>query len=440
MNDGTYRFRRTPHAPPRQADTALPRDWLTPVVASLFVFLWLFLPPGELALGSFSLRKVDAVRLLPLAIVLLLNRHRLRVRWHWIDLPVLLFCLCPLLSGLANDLGWTQSGWETVKEFAYWFAPYFLGRAMFADPPSQRTLAIVIVAAAACYLPPTVFEIFNGPVLTAWVTGQELSRQALGADRGTTYRPSVFLTSGFVLTMFYVLATLAAVAVAWGEQRGNRFKVGMGVLAVVFALSVLACRSLGSIVLLGVGLTVLCLVRWTNVRGWLIPLALLAPLYIGARVSGLLRTEHVRVVAEQVVSKDRAGSLVYRLRAEDIVFDRMAGQWWLGFGDFGRWRQGGNVLGLDGFWLFALTRTGMLSVAAWLAMVTVPILLIAIRDNPRATVSPWIGLAFATFLALSLIDSMLNYFGAAPQMLVVGALAGQARFAWHSRAAASILR
>jgi hypothetical protein len=185
-------------------------------------------------------------------------------------------------------------------------------------------------------------------------------------------------------------------------------------------------------VLLGVGLAMIALIRWTTVRVWLIPLTLLAPLYIGARVSGLLRTEQVRVVAEQLVSKSRAGSLIYRLRAEDIVFERMAGHWWLGFGDFGLWRQGGGkVMALDGFWLFAMTRTGMLSVAAFLAMVALPILAFAVShrdtgDDPRSDRMPWVGIAFATFLALSLIDSMLNYFGAAPQMLVLGALAGQA--------------
>ena len=423
---------------------SLARYPLATLVASVFIFAWLFLPPGALAFGPVTLRKEEAVRLLPLALILIFDPRLLAVRWHWIDIPVFVYCLCPFLCGAANQLSWLASSWESVKDFKYWFVPYLLGRSAFQDGVSQQRLAVSLIVAAACYVPPTVYEILNGPTLTAFVTGREMGGQLRGAFRGITYKPSVFLSSGFVLTMFYVMAALTALGVAWDggrffglkpphpsplpeTGRGNKKSqcIWMYMAAVVFCIVVVACKSLGSIILLGIGLVVMVACRWTGMRIWLILLAMIAPMYIGLRISGIMSSNHMGLVAKQFVSAERASSLLYRLYAEDIVFQQMKGHWFLGWGDWSSWHKGAKIMSLDGFWLFALTRTGLVSVVAWLAMVTMPILVFAIsRRRVRERNSDWIGLAFAVFLALSLLDSMFNYFGDAPQMILVGSLTG----------------
>ena len=212
------------------------------VVTGLLLFLWLFLPPGFfLQFGPVALRREDLVRLTPLGIVAIFQPRSLLVRWHWIDIPVFIYCLCPLLCGLANNLGWWNSIWETTKEFGYWFVPYLLGRALFADGQNQFRFGLVLMTAALCYVPPTVFEIVYGPVLTSWVTGQEVR----GAVRGTTFKPSVLLSSGFVLTMFYVLAAFTALAIGWRyasslAPRERRWFAALLSTSVLFALVVVA--------------------------------------------------------------------------------------------------------------------------------------------------------------------------------------------------------
>jgi hypothetical protein len=125
------------------------------LIASVIFFVWLFLPPGAIAIGPITVRKLDVVRLFPLALVLIFEPRLLMVRWHWIDIPVFVYCLCPFLCGVANHLAWLDSLWEMVKEFEYWFVPYLLGRAVFFDGVSQRRLAVCLIVAAACYVPPT---------------------------------------------------------------------------------------------------------------------------------------------------------------------------------------------------------------------------------------------------------------------------------------------
>lgn len=524
---------------PQWLKTQDPRIWL----ASLMIGLWLFVPPFSFSVGGGLASKEHFVRLLPFLIVLVLRRKWLRGRLTWFDLPVLLYCVCPLASGLANGLGLRFSLWQTVLECSYWLVPYWIGRTVFtADGHGEnsngtgvgnyrmvrgrlvaplavdhsRGLATVIVAGALVYLLPTLYEIFRGPVLTAWATGEAGVGQLRGAARGSTFKPSVFLTSGFVLTMFLVLASLIAACRAagclwdtlfagqsghdklkddarsadrlkdyarsadrlkacptfgdrlgdystsndrlkacrtFGDRLGGSYSMAVWLLtAAVLTLVVVGCRSLGSIALLAIGLAVIGLM-WFLPRAsirWTLPillgvLLLLPPLYMGLRITGIASAERISGWVEQVAPRTRAGSLEYRMLAEDAVFQRMTDHWSLGYGDFGRWRdvQPSSVVGdesselptraLDGFWLFAMTRTGFVSLAAWWVMMALPVFVFLRRwprrftDEGEMVGHAWIpgdAIAFTLFLSLSLIDSMVNYFGALPQMLLVGSVTG----------------
>lgn len=83
---------------------------------------------------------------------------------------------------------------------------------------------------------------------------------------------------------------------------------------------------------------------------------------------------------------------------------------------------------LDGFWLYAWTRTGMVCVVAWLTMVGLPVVIFgwtAARQGWQVTQST--AFPCALFLALCLIDSMFNYFGEAPVMMCVGVVTAWAK-------------
>jgi hypothetical protein len=392
--------------------------------------IWLGMPPFQwyldLPWGTWAIRKVELVRWVPFLIGLAVYGRRF-FGWRWIDAPVVAFCLCPLLAGIGNQRGWSHSAWECAKEFSYWCIPYLLGRFVFDTESARRVLASSVVIGAVLYLPPIALEILHGPVLVGWMTGDATSLVWRGAARGTTFRPAVFLGSGFVLTMFLVWAVLIVLhrlgMVLDGSAWPPRWKAAGVPLIVAVGLSatVLACRSLGSILLMVTGILATAAFRG---RLRIVPLAVLAlvPLaYLGSRISGTASTERIGAFAKQWVSEERAGSLAYRFRAEDQVLQKMAGHWILGYGDWGLWNQGQDSLALDGFWLFLLTRTGLLSIVAWLAMVWIPfyVIVLALARRP----SRFIGTAAepcALFLALSMVDSLFNYFSEAPVMLCVG--------------------
>jgi hypothetical protein len=411
------------------------------LIASLLVGLWLFLPPFDWPLGPVSLRKTELVRWVPLLIGLVAV-PRAFLRWHWLDLPILLYCLCPFLSGVINGLPWANSAWETVKEFSYWWVPFAVGRFLITDENERNAVAWVVIAGAILYLPPTLYEIFYGPNLANWATGQEFGRMLRGADRGGTFRPSVFLSSGFVLTMFYVWAVLLAAKktelgmVNWffpplqSETISPPFHrcLWQAILTLAFATTVLLCRSLGSIVLMAVGLASQFLLRGRLGGIALALLVLIPPVYIGLRTTGMASTNRIYNVTRKITSETRAGSLRYRLQAEDIVFDSMAGHTVWGYGNWGQWREGRDAMVLDGFWLFTWTRTGMVCVAAWWAMVAIPVLLLAVKTYRNGSlITNDMVYPCSLFLGLSLVDSMFNYFGEAPVMMCVGMVTALAK-------------
>ena len=112
----------------------------------------------------------------------------------------------------------------------------------------------------------------------------------------------------------------------WRNYNASSQYIWMYMAAIVFCIVVVACKSLGSIILLGIGLVVMVACRWTGMRIWLILLAMIAPMYIGLRISGIMSSNHMDLVAKQFVSAERANSLLYRLYAEDIVFRQMKGR------------------------------------------------------------------------------------------------------------------
>lgn len=427
----------------RSASTAeFSWHWLP---AGLLLCLWLYLPEGVWAVGDLALRKEDVVRWLPLLLVCAQSIRSigrrggpsglLSIRWQWLDVPVIVYCLCPLLCGWMNDRPSGQALWETIKEFSYWFIPYLVGRSLAQHPAGTRDLAWLIVISAVLYAPLALIEVLRGPFFTEWVTGIRPAGQWIGAERGSTFRPSVFLPDGFVLTMYFALAALAACALAWQNVLAPRKQMALWAAAILCIVVVVAAKSLGSIVLLATGLAMLWSVRWAvqfamqplhiqRMRWVVMGLAAVGPGYMFMRLTGPLNTTSVYEVTSQVVSNSRAGSLAYRMQAEDIVFEQMAGHWWYGYGDYGLWQQDREVRALDGFWLFALTRTGLVSVAAWLAMIMLPMFYWA-KAQPLHRSEAWrieCDWVWAIGLALYLVNSMFNYFGQPSEMLIVGVM------------------
>ena len=430
------------------------------VVAALYVFGVLFLPelrtaafvpgvPEPLALPGFKLTKVNAIACGLLVGSLLFDRGRwLTVRPRWFDLPIVVWCLSPLVTSLSNALlfhdpvsrydpdflpadagpvgrlvwGLESAGLydglaQVLDTALTWAVPYWLGRLYLADRAGMREAIVWVVLGGLVYVPLCLFETRFSPQLHRWVYGfhQHEFGQSL---RLGGYRPMVFMEHGLALGFWMVAAALAGLWLWWtGPLRtvpafGTRL-TGLVVAAPVAATAVL-CKSTGALVLGALGLTVLVLCRLTR---WPVVVAVLvcaAPLYVVARTGGQWDGRDLVAATEQYLDEDRAASLEYRLRNEEVLVEKAMRRPVVGWGGWGRARvydaDGRDISVTDGLWVITFGERGFLGLTALGLVVLLPVARAVTRLGARpwteAAASP--AAAAALVLVLYSIDSLMN--------------------------------
>jgi hypothetical protein len=70
-----------------------------------------------------------------------------------IDIPMIIWCLCPICSSLSNDLGLYDGISTAFAQTVAWGFPYFIGRLFLGDLRGLRELAIGIFAGGVAYVP-----------------------------------------------------------------------------------------------------------------------------------------------------------------------------------------------------------------------------------------------------------------------------------------------
>lgn len=430
------------------------------VVALLYVFGVLFLPelrtaafvpgvPEPLALPGFKLTKVNAIALGLLAGSLLFDRPRwLTVRPRWFDLPMLVWCLSPLVTSLSNallfhdpvsryDLGFLPHDAGFVGRFVWglesaglydglaqvldtaltWAAPYWLGRLYLADRDGMREAVLGVVLGGFVYLPLCLLETQISPQLHRWVYGFH-QHEFFQTLRLGGYRPMVFMEHGLALGFWMVAASLAA-GWLWGmgplrsvPALGTRV-TGLLIAAPLTATAVL-CKSTGALVLGALGAVVLVSCRITR---WPVAVAVLmfaAPLYVAARTDWGWDGQNLVSFVERHLDEERAASLAYRLKNEDVLVEKALRRPGVGWGGWGRARvydaDGRDVSVTDGLWVITFGERGFLGLTALGLVVLLPVARAVVRLGPR----PWTEAAAspAAFAALVLvlysIDSLMN--------------------------------
>ena len=200
-------------------------------VAVLLTFVagWALLPTGNFVpteapfpywiLGAalpagYFVTKATITGLTALSGVLLFDpRAMRRFRLTWWDLPMTLWCVVPLLSGIANhalNQGALREGLRgMLYQLLAWGVPYLLGRLYFCDDASLLLAAKAFVTAGLLYVPICLIELGTGPQLYAHVYGFQPYRW-LGTERYIGFRPVGFLEDGNQLGIWMAAATLLA--------------------------------------------------------------------------------------------------------------------------------------------------------------------------------------------------------------------------------------
>lgn len=357
------------------------------------------------------------------------------------DLPMILWCTVPLLSGLANHAAYKGALRDGLRGMLYqclaWGTPYLLGRLYFDDGQSLRLAAKAFVIAGLCYVPICLVELVTGPQFYAHVYGYQPFRWP-GAQRYIGFRPIGFLEDGNQLGVWMAAATLLAAGL-WKDGRVQRvLGLSIGWAAVVLLLVTLLCQSGGSIVLL------LCLLPFVLVsrtgfrRGFVVALALIVLAFAGLRLTNVVSlrwmVDHDRPAQKVAGFLMKIGrqSFGWRLEQDERHVKTALARPLLGSGQWYWWRNG--EVRPWGLWLLAYGMYGAVGLLALQALQFAPVLGAAWLPAPREQLpgedakgheKAWdsdLRPALGAVLLMAAIDNLLNSGMILPLALVIGGM------------------
>ncbi len=357
---------------------------------------------------------------LMLAALVLDRRRVLSFRLRWIDLPVLVLCLTPMLSSLANDRG-IWSGLSGIFALLMrWGLPWILGRVYFADFKPQHQLALAIVVGALVYTPFCLFEMKTSPLLHEIVYGVKL-KTIKHANRGLFWRPNVFMRHGLMCALYLGMSAFLAFSLWFTKARpkllGFPVIVALGILVVVS----IGASSKNALLMMGIGMACFVVARQLK---WGFPVALVVlvpPVYIGMRQGAGWDGQELVDASAALFGEGRAGSLQMRFDSEAFLTDRANEKIWFGYHEMGeftgnqtRIAEGGEdyMIIVDSMWLILLGTYGLFGLIGAFVVMLMPPLLLWRRLPPRYWTHPDLApvAALAILSALFAIDCLLNSF------------------------------
>lgn len=219
------------------------------------------------------------------------------------------------------------------------------------------------------------------------------------------YRPNVFLANGLTVTMFMGVCTVIAYWLWISGALKRKWNVPAICIFGVLLVTTIFCKALGGVVLTMAGIGVLTMIRWPKTKLAVLALIIAPPTYMYARSSGWQGDELVTLAA--AYSKDRASSLQYRLKVENMMARKAMQRPALGWGGWNRshvfdLNSGRDLVLVDGLWIIMIGEYGLVGLSALLGMVLIPAFLLWKRIPTRS----WLDPACAAPVALVVITSM----------------------------------
>lgn len=324
-------------------------------------------------------------------------------------------------------------GFTNAVAYGVMLLPFFLARRYLADAESHRLIVFVLVGAVLFYSLPALWEVRMSPQLQNQIYGFHGGNWRQNVRAGGGFRPYVFLNHGLPLGVLFMMAILAALGASRfvaKEMRPLFLLAGLWLFG-----TLLLSKNLGStIIATTLGLAILFL----PVRGQILAAASIAAVFLSyplLRNADMIPTERM-VEWARLVNDDRAGSLKFRFMNEDILLDRALEKPLAGWGGWGRSRvideRGRDVSVTDGGWVITLGEGGFLRYLGFFGLITLPILIMAIR---RYEIAP----TTATLVLIvtgSLINLLPNSHISPIAWLAIGAIAGRFELGRQTTAAA----
>ena len=315
--------------------------------------------------------------------------------------------------------------WDAVGllgELTLLLIPFFVAYRYFASPDTHLALLKVLVISGLFYSLLMLIEIRLSPQLHNWVYGYHQHSFLQHIRDG--YRPKVFLQHGLWVGFFIFMTVIGAVAL-WKAERSGKWMFAAVWLFLVLMIS----ENLGAF-----AIALMCLgvfgFLWHKMQIQIVIIIALTTLtYPALRQAELIPIEQILDTATNV-SADRAASLGFRLRNEDLLLERAFEKPLAGWGGWSRDRifneRGRDISVSEGRWIQTIGSRGWIGYISLFGLLTLPLLTLA-RTARRKEV-PVQTIALALICAGNLIYMIPNSTLTPLGLLCFGALAGFAQF------------
>lgn len=385
-----------------------------------FVAAWLFLPEASFQLpGLPDYTKMTATCYGVVLATALFDSDRFSTfRPSWLDIPIFLWCFSPLASSLANGLGLYDGLSQSLDYIISWGLPYFLGRLYLGNWTGLKQLAIAIFIGGLAYIPLIFFELRFSPQLHRIFYGFHAHSDFAQTIRYGGYRPTVFMQHGLAVGAWMMAATLSGI---WLWRTGV-IKQVMGVpmkwLVPLILVTFILCKSTGAYVLLLGGVAIFYSVKLFRTPILLLLIVATVSFYLYTAASGMITPERREVVIEKITNtfgEDRAGSLEFRMKNEELLGTKAREQPLFGWGGWGRGRvydrYGKDITVTDSLWIIAFSDRGLFGLISMTTMMLLPTIVFCLGGYPVRTwkhsiVSP--SAVLVTIITLYMVDCVMN--------------------------------
>lgn len=383
-----------------------------------FVVAWLFLPQTSYPVPLLPpYNKISASCYAILIATIVYDTPRITTfKPGWLDVPMVICCLCPILSQVTNG-GSPIS--PTLNQIITWGLPYFLGRLYLGSLDGLRQLAIGIFAGGLAYIPFTLIEGAKGPIMHQTVYGINSFNDWSQARRMGGWRPVVFMQHGLMVGVWMMTAALIGV---WLWQTGTLKKFqghSIKTLAIVLTIAFFLCRSTGAYSLFAISLIVLFSAKWFRTSLPLLFVIGYIAFYLYVAASGQFSSKDVIGFLTQIFGEERASSLKFRFDMEEILGDKARQRFLFGWGDSGGNRvydgYGKDISVTDSLWIITFGFNGAVGLASLFSSLLLPVVVFCVFkypartwSNPKVAPAAVLGVALTMYVFDCVLNAMTN--------------------------------
>ncbi len=391
-----------------------------------FIFAWMFLPQKStfflIGFPDYDRRTATCYAILLATFIYDIGRFS-KFKFGWIDIPMLIFCLCPFVSSMTNGLGAYDGFAQTISQTMTWGIPYFLGRIYLNSLPGLRQLAIAILIGGLVYMPLCLYEIRMSPQLHIMVYGY--FPHGFGqTGRLGGWRPQVFMEHGLEVAMWMLAATLIGIWLWRSGSIKQLWGIPIHWLVLPLLMTFTLMKSTGCYFLFLLGLIVFVIAKQFRSA---IPILLVIAFIVFYLAQNTLTEAYV---TDQIVSflrdiglpEDRVGSLVHRYNFEEMLVDRARQRIMFGWGGWGRnlvydynWAgERVRVTAIDSLWIFTFGVNGLLGLSSQFLSFFLPIIGFIKRYpaslwfNRQVAPAAALVVVFMLFMIDCLVNAMIN--------------------------------